>query len=106
MDPNVRTEQKHVVVDSPGQRSEIVTERTERAPENTGPSSAMIALIAVLAVATIGLIAYFATNRNESEFDQNANLAAAASQPSPQQRTRKPMYVAFQARPGSKKPPW
>ena len=85
MDPEIRTEQKHVVVDSPGQRSEIVTEKTERRPENTGQSSATIALIAVLAIATIGVIVYLATNKTESEFDRNANLAAAASQSSPQQ---------------------
>jgi len=85
MDPNVRTEQKHVVLDTPGERREIVTEKTERGPENTGPSSATIAIIAVLAIATIGVIVYFAMNKTESEFDRNANLAAAASQSSPQQ---------------------
>jgi hypothetical protein len=85
MDPEIRTEQKLEVVDTPGQRREIVTESTERVRENTGISSATIALIAVLAVAAIGVIAYLATNQNESEFDRNADLAAAASQPSPQQ---------------------
>jgi BON domain len=85
MDPNVRTEQKVEVVDTPGQRREIVTERTERSPENTGLSSATIALIAVLGLATFGVIVYLFTSKSESEFDRNANLAAAASQSSPQQ---------------------
>ena len=95
MDPNVRTEQKVEVVDTPNQRREIVTERTERSPENAGLSSATIALIAVLAIATIGIIIYLASNNNESEFDQNANLAAAANQPTPQQ----PIIVQQEALP-------
>jgi hypothetical protein len=55
MDPNVRTEQKHVVVNSPGQRREIVTERRER--DRAGLSTGAIALIAVLALAAIAVYA-------------------------------------------------
>lgn len=35
MDSNEETVQKHVVVNSPGQRSEVLTERTERGPRES-----------------------------------------------------------------------
>src|ERR1700694_1727184 len=85
MDPNLQTEQKHVVVNSPGQRREIVTERTVRETEPTGPSTGTIAIIAVLAVMAIGVIAYLVVNKNDNEAaNRNANVAAA-SPSSPQQ---------------------
>jgi hypothetical protein len=85
MDPNERTEQKHVVVNSPGQRREVVTERTERGTEPAGISTGAIALIAVLAVVAIGVIVYLVTNRNANESaNRNANVDVA-SQSNPQQ---------------------
>jgi hypothetical protein len=85
MDPNVKTEQEHVVVNSPGQRKEIVTERTERAPESAGPSTGTIALIIVMAVVAVGVIVYLVTNKNASESaNRNANVDVA-SQANPQQ---------------------
>ena len=85
MDPNVKTEQKHVVVNSPGQRREIVTERTERGPEKGGLSTGTTALIAVLAIVAIGVIVYLVTNRNANESaNRNANVDVA-SQSNPQQ---------------------
>ena len=85
MDPNLKTEQKHVVVNSPGQRREIVTERTVRETEKAGPSTGTIALIAVLAIVAIGVIVYLVTNRNANESaNRNANVDVA-SQSNPQQ---------------------
>ena len=85
MDPNVKTEQKHVVVNRPGQRREIVTERTERGPEKGGLSTGTTALIAVLAIVAIGVIVYLVTNRNANESaNRNANVDVA-SQSNPQQ---------------------
>ena len=85
MDPNVKTEQKHVVVNSPGQRREIVTERTERGPEKAGLSTGTIALVAILGVVAIGVIVYLVTNKNANESaNRNANLDVA-SQSNPQQ---------------------
>lgn len=79
MDPNLETEQKHVVVNSPGQRREIVTERTVRQPESGGPSTGTVAIIAVLAVLVIGVIVFFVVNRNDNESaNRNANVAAAS----------------------------
>lgn len=49
MDSNEETVQKRVVVDRPYQRSEVVTERTERGPRESGLSVGTIAIIAILA---------------------------------------------------------
>ena len=79
MDPNLETEQKHVVVNSPGQRREIITERTVRETEPSGPSTGTIAIIAVLAVMAIGIIAYLVVNKNDNEAaNRNANVAEAS----------------------------
>ena len=79
MDPNLETEQKHVVVNSPGQRREIVTERTVRETEPAGPSTGTVAIIAVLALLAIGVIVFFVVNRNDNESaNRNANVAAAS----------------------------
>ena len=85
MDPNLEKEQKHVVVNAPGQRSEVLTERTVREVEDAGPSTVTIALIIVLAVMAIGVIMYLVTNRNFNESaNRNANVDVA-SQSNPQQ---------------------
>ena len=74
-----------MVVNSPGQRREVVTERTERGTEPAGISTGAIALIAVLAVVAIGVIVYLVTNRNANESaNRNANVDVA-SQSNPQQ---------------------
>lgn len=98
MDPNVRTEQKHVVVNSPGQRREIVTETTER--DKAGLSTGTIALIAFLALAAIGVIVYLVANRNANESaNRNAN-ADVASQSSQQQ----PPVIVQQPAPAQQAP--
>jgi hypothetical protein len=85
MDPNEQRVQERVAIDRPGERREIVTERTERGPEKSGVSTGTIALIAVLAVVAIGVIVYLVTNRNENESaNRNANVDVA-SQSNPQQ---------------------
>ena len=100
MDPKVKTEQKHVVVNSPGQRREIVTERTVREAEKTGLSPGTIALIAILAIAAIGVIVYLVTNRNANESaNRNANVDVA-SQSNPQQ----PPVIVQQPAPAQQAP--
>ena len=100
MDPNVRTEEKHVVVNSPGQQREIVTERTERGTEPAGISTGAIALIALLAVMAIGVIVYLVTNRNANESaNRNANVDVA-SQSNPQQ----PPVIVQQPAPAQQAP--
>jgi len=85
MDSNLQREQKHVVVNSPGQRRESVTERTVREPERDGPSTGTIAIIAILAVVAISIIVFLVANRNVNESaNRNANVDVA-SQANPQQ---------------------
>ena len=82
MDSNEERIQKHVVVNSPGQRSEVLTERTQSGPRESRVSAGTIAIIAVLAIAAIGVVLYIVVNRNANEAaNRNANLAAAGQAP-------------------------
>jgi hypothetical protein len=74
MDSNEERVQKHVVVNGPGQRSEVVTERTQRGPREAGLSTGTITIIAVLAITALAAILYIVSNRN-------ANLAVASQTP-------------------------
>jgi hyperosmotically inducible periplasmic protein len=79
MDSNEERVQKHVVVNSPGQRSEVLTERIETSPQEPGTSNGTIALVAVVALIAFGVIVYLVINRNANEdANRNANLAVAA----------------------------
>jgi hypothetical protein len=81
MDLNEERVQKHVVVNSPGQRSEVLTERTERGPRESRLSVGTVAIIAILAIAAIFVVLYLVNNRNANESaNRNANLDVAASQ--------------------------
>jgi len=86
MDSNEETEQKHVVVDSPYERREVLTERTERGPRESRLSGGTIAIIAILAITAIAAVLYIVINRNANESaNRNANLEVAshAQQPAP-----------------------
>ena len=79
MDSNEERVQKHVVVNSPGQRSEVLTERTERGPRESRLSVGTIAIIAVLAIAAIFVVIYLVNNRNANESaNRNTNLDVAS----------------------------
>ena len=82
MDSNEERVQKHVVVNSPGQRSEVLTERTQRGPRESGLSTGTIAMIAILAITAIVVIFYIVNNRNANESaNRNANLDVASQAP-------------------------
>ena len=82
MESNEETVQKHVVVNSPGQRSEVATERTRRGPRESGVSTATVVLIAILALTAVGVVFYIVNNRNENELaNRNANLKVASQAP-------------------------
>jgi hyperosmotically inducible periplasmic protein len=86
MDSNEQKVQKRVVVDRPYERSEVVTERTERGPRESRLSTGTIAIIAALAITAIAAILYIVSNRNANESaNRNANLevASQAQQPAP-----------------------
>jgi hypothetical protein len=79
MDSNERTEQRRVVLDTPGERREIVTERTQSVPRESGISAGTIAIITILVVMVVGAIFYFVSSRNANEAaNRNANLDAAS----------------------------
>jgi len=81
MESNEERIQKHVVVNSPGQRSEVLTERVQSGPREPRVSAGTIAIIAVLAIIAIGAVFYIVMNRNANEeANRNANLDVAASQ--------------------------
>ena len=85
MDPIEESEQRRVVVDSPGARREVITERTQRRP-NEGLSMGTVALIAVLVIGAIVVVLYVVSNRNANESaNRNANIdvASRANQPQP-----------------------
>ena len=78
MDSNEQRIQKHMVVDSPGQRSEVLTERTESDPRESRFSAGIIALIAVIAISVAAVVIFLVINRNANEAaNRNANLEAA-----------------------------
>jgi len=82
MDSNEETAQKHVVVNSPYQRSEVLTERTERGPRESRSSTGTIAIVAILAIAAIAVVLYLVSNRNANESaNRNANLDVASQAP-------------------------
>ena len=79
MDSNEERVQKHVVVNSPGQRSEVLTERTERGPRESRLSVGTIAIIAILAIAAVFVVVYLVNNRNANESaNRNTNLDVAS----------------------------
>ncbi len=78
MESNEQRIQKHLVVNSPGQHSEVLTERTERGPRKSRFSAGTIALIAVIAISVAGALIFLVSNRNENEAaNRNANLEAS-----------------------------
>jgi hyperosmotically inducible protein len=82
MDSNEERIQKDVVINSPGQRSEVLTERTESGPRESRSSAGTIAIIAILAITAIAAIFYIVMNRNANESaNRNANLDAASQAP-------------------------
>ena len=95
MDSNEETVQKHVVVNSPNQRSEVLSERTERSPRESRSSTGMIAIVAIFAIAAIAVVLYLVSNRNANESaNRNANLAVASQAPQPSTIVQQPAQQA------------
>jgi hypothetical protein len=79
MESNEKVEQRRVVIDSPGERREIVTERSESMPRESGISAGMVAIIAIVAIFAVGAVIYFVSSRNANESaNRNANLDLAS----------------------------
>jgi hypothetical protein len=100
MYPNEKIEQRRVVVDGPGERREIVTERTEIAPPESRISAGTVAIITILVVMAVGAVIYFVSSRNANEAaNRNANLAAAS-----QTSTEHPPSTTIVQQPGPPAP--
>jgi hypothetical protein len=79
MEPNEKVVQRRVVLDSPGERREILTERSESTPPESGISAGMVAIIAIVALFAVGAIVYFVSSNNANESaNRNANLDLAS----------------------------
>ena len=90
-----REQKTHVVVDTPTEHREVMTQRTESAPEPSGPSTGTIALIAAVVIVAIGVVIYVVSNKNaEQAADRNANLTAASLNSS--QQTQAPPTIIQQ----------
>ena len=91
------------MIDTPGVRKEIVTERTIREPRESGISTGVIAIIAILAVAVVGTILYLVSNRNANESaNRNANLDVASQtsrEQAPQTAQQAPVIIQQQPAP-------
>jgi BON domain len=91
MDSNEETVQKHVVVDSPYERREVLTERTERGPRESRLSGGTIAIIAILAITAVAAVLYIVVNRNANEAaNRNANLDVASQAHQPATTVQQP----------------
>ena len=95
MDSNEETVQKHIVVDSPNERREVLTERTERGPRESRLSGGTIAIIAILAITAIAAVLYIVINRNANEAaNRNANLDVAGQAHQPATVVQQPAQQA------------
>jgi hyperosmotically inducible periplasmic protein len=95
MDSNEETVQKRVVVNSPNQRSEIVTERAERGPREPRSAAGTIAIVAVIAIAAIAIVLYIVSNRTANEAaNRNANLDVASQAHQPATTVQQPAQQA------------
>ena len=64
MDSNERRIQKHVVLNSPGEGSEVETERQGGGPRQSGVSRGTMIIVAILAVTAIAGVLYFLSISN------------------------------------------
>jgi BON domain len=102
MEPNEESEQRRVVVNSPGARREVITERTQRGPRESQLSMGTVALVAILVIGAIAVVFYVVSNRNANESaNRNANIEVArqaneAQPPTVVQQTAPPAPVIIQ----------
>ena len=86
MDSNRETVQKRVVVDGAGERSEVVTERSQSDRRANGISAGTVAVIAIVAVMVVAGVIVVVMNQNANEAaNRNANMVAAVALPTAQQ---------------------
>jgi hypothetical protein len=78
MYPNQEVDRRQVVVNSPGERRETITETKQEGPSELSFSGGVIAIIAIMALIAIGLTYYVVSNKNANE-EANRQAALEAS---------------------------
>jgi uncharacterized membrane protein YeaQ/YmgE (transglycosylase-associated protein family) len=66
MDSDEERVQKHVVVNSPGEGSRVVSERTQRGQTESGVSRGTIAIVAILAITAVAVVLYLLSISNRT----------------------------------------
>lgn len=90
MYPNREIEQHRVVVNSPGERRETVTARTETGPREFSMTPGTVAVIVLLALIAVGIAFYVVSNKNANEAANRQAMLEAAQQ---NQQTPPPAVV-------------
>jgi type II secretory pathway pseudopilin PulG len=85
MYPNQEVEHRHVVVNTPGERRETITETTQEEPREFRLSPGVIAMMAILALVAIGLTLYVVNNNNENDAANRQALLEASQREQAQQ---------------------
>ncbi|MEP7341585.1 MAG: BON domain-containing protein [Acidobacteriota bacterium] len=94
MYPDREVEQRHVVVNTPGERRETYTEIAKDEPRETGLSTSTILLIALVALVVVGLTFYIVSNRNANEeANRQALLEASKTQPQQSVPVQQPLII-------------
>ena len=95
-----------VVVETPGERREVVHSQSVRTPDNSGISAGMVGVLVVVAIALITMLVLFWLSSQPSTTD-NANLAAQ-QQPTTtvvQQPAQQPPVIIQQPAPATQPAP-
>src|SRR5215813_2133907 len=93
MYPNQEVDRRHVVEDSPGERRETITEKTQEGPREIIFSGGVIAIIAIIALLAIGLTYYVISNKNANE-EANRQAMLEASRTNDAQSQQQPVTPA------------
>lgn len=93
-----------VVVQTPSSRREVVETGRQYAPERTGVSTAMVAVLVVVSAAVVALLVLFLMNRTSNDTN-NANLAAQQQPAIVQPAQQQPPVVVQQPAPASQPAP-
>ena len=93
-----------MVVDTPNEHREVITQRTETIPDKPGISTSTVAIVAIVAITVIGIAVYIVSNKNrEAAADRNANLSAATLNSN--QQAPQPTTIIQQPAPVQQQPP-
>jgi len=100
-----QAKRSRVVVETPGERREVVSSRSVRTPDNSGISAGMVGVLVVVAIALITMLVLFWLSSQPSTTD-NANMAAQQQQPTTvvEQPAQQPPVIIQQPAPTQQAP--